>query len=147
MALLEFFNFLHFIGLAWGLGGATCAAIISSKAEKNKELTNLSMKVMPAISKFIFMGLILLIISGIALPFFIGWPLDKNMLIVKHVLVAWIVIIGIFLGSKSKKMVKFSPKQNEKPSWQFIKTKKQVKAFSIINLVLWYVVTFLSVFV
>lgn len=145
--LLEFFNFLHFVGLAWGLGGATCAAIISSKTEKNKELNILSMKVMPAISKFIFMGLILLIISGVALPFFMTWPLDKGMLIIKHVLVAWIVVIGFFLGSKSKKMIKFSPNQNEKPSWQFIKTKKQIKAFSIINLILWYLVTLLSVFV
>ncbi len=144
---LEIFNFMHFVGLAWGLGGATCAAIISSKSEKNKELGALSVKIMPAISKLIFIGLILLIISGIALPFYMTWPMNKNMLIIKHVLVVFIVLIGMFLGISSKKMAKFAPKPNEKPSWNFLKTKRQIKVFSIINLILWYVVTLLSVFV
>ena len=53
---------------------------------------------MPSISKLIFSGLILLIISGVALPFFIQWPLNKEMLIIKHVLVVWVVIIGIVIS-------------------------------------------------
>jgi len=35
---LELFNFLHFVGLAFGLGGATIATIISLKANKDKEI-------------------------------------------------------------------------------------------------------------
>ena len=38
MAWLEIFNFLHFVGLAFGLGGATIASIISAKADKDIEL-------------------------------------------------------------------------------------------------------------
>jgi len=144
---LEIFNFVHFIGLAFGLGGATIATIISKKADKDKDVAVASMKIMPSVSKLIFIGLIFLIISGIALPFFISWPLDKNMLAVKHVLVFWIVVIGIVIGKNVKKINKFAPKKNEKPSEEFFRAKKRIKAFSIINLILWYGVTLLSAFV
>jgi len=71
MVMLEIFNFLHFIGLAFGLGGATIANIISAKSAEDKEIASVTHKIMPPIIKLIWLGLILLIISGIALPFFI----------------------------------------------------------------------------
>lgn len=147
MVALELFNFLHFVGLAFGLGGATIAAVISSKAEKDKDVDKAFMKIMPSTVKLIWAGLILLIISGIALPFFVKWPLNKQLLIIKHVLVAWIVIIGVVIGFKSKKMTNLAPVLKEKPSALFLRAKKQVKALSIINLVLWYAVTLMSEFV
>lgn len=127
---LDLFNFLHFVGLAFGLGGATIMTIISIKAEKHKEVAIAMRHIGPAIVKLIWTGLLLLIISGIALPFFVGWPLNKNMLLIKHILVAFIVIIGVIIGVSSKKGAK-----------------KYMKFFSIINLILWYTVTLLSVFV
>ncbi len=147
MVWLEIFNFVHFLGLAFGLGGATLAAIISRKSERDSEIGKLSFKIMPSISKLIFFGLVLLIISGIALPFFIAWPLNKELLIVKHVLVAWIVVIGIILGRSSKKIFNLAPVGREKPSLRYLRTKKKIKLFSMINLVLWYVVTLISAFV
>lgn len=147
MVWLELFNFIHFVGLAFGLGGATVAAIISSKADKDKDISKSLMKIMPSISKLIFLGLILLIISGVALPFFIQWPLNKKMLAIKHVLVAWIVIIGILIVKSSKKAEKSAPKLNEKPSIEFLKANKRVKSFSKINLILWYLIAILSAFV
>ena len=144
---LEVLNFLHFIGLAFGLGGATVMAIISAKAEKHQEVAIAMKQIGPSIVKLIWMGLIFLIISGIALPFYITWPLDKNMLLIKHVLVIWIVVIGFFLGFSSRKMNRLAPKEKEKPSLRFLKVKSQMRAFSIINLILWYLVTLLSVFV
>src|SRR3989344_2254372 len=128
MAWLEIFNFLHFLGLAFGLGGATIAAIISSKAKVHREVRNAMSKLMPPISKLIGFGLFLLIVSGIALPFFITWPLNKNMLIIKHILVAWILVIGVWIGIRTKK-------------------NKDIKGLSIINLILWYAVTLMSAFV
>lgn len=149
MAALEIFNFLHFLGLAFGLGGATFATVISSKAAKDKDISKALMKIMPSIVKFIWIGMLLLIISGIALPFFVTWPLNTKMLIVKHVLVAWIVVIGIVIGTRMRKMKNLAPigRLKEKPSAQFIKTQKQVKFFSTMNLILWYLVALLSVFV
>ncbi len=127
MVWLEIFNFLHFIGLAFGLGGATIAAIISSKA-RDKDVGKALEKIMPPIVKLIWTGLILLIISGIALLFFVKWPLNKQLLIIKHILVTWIVIIGIIIGRRMKK-------------------KKNIKGLSMINLILWYAVTLMSEFV
>lgn len=140
--LLELFNFLHFLGLAFGLGGATIATIISMKAEKDKDIGKVVMKIMSPISKLIWFGLVLLIISGIAITYFISWPLNKQNLLIKHVLVAWIVIIGIFIGTRMRKMQKLGINDKD-----FLKIKKQMKVLSIINLILWYVVTLLSAFV
>jgi len=128
MALLEIFNFLHFIGLAFGLGGATIVAIVSAKAAKDKDVARVAGKIIPSIVKLIWAGIILLIISGIALPFFIKWPMNNQLLIIKHILVAWIVIIGIIIGTRIRK-------------------KKNIKGLSIINLILWYGVTLMSAFV
>ena len=147
MVMLEISNFLHFVGLALGLGGATIAVIISLKAEKDADVGRAMMKIMPAISKVIGIGLVLLIISGIGIIYFVQRPLDRQMLLVKHVLVAWIVITGIVIGRSSKKMLALVPKRLEKPSAEFLRAKKRVKAFGILNLILWYVVTGLSVFV
>lgn len=147
MVLLELFNLLHFIGLAWGVGGATVAAIISRKAEKNPEIGHAVMKILPAISKLIWAGLILLIISGIGVSAYVKWPLDMNMLIIKHVVVVLIVVIGVIIGFKIKKMAALAPKPKGEPSPQFLKTKKQVKNAGIINLILWYIVVVLAVLV
>jgi hypothetical protein len=128
MAWLEIFNFMHFLGLAFGLGGATIASIISSKAKKDSEVRKALWKIMPTISKLIGFGLFLLIISGIFISILIKWPLNKNLLIIKHVLVAWILIIGIIIGKRMKK-------------------KKEIGGLSKINLILWYAVTLMSAFV
>ena len=146
--LLELSSFLHFLGLAFGLGGATIAAIISRKAEKDAELGKQSMKLMLPISKLIWLGLILLIISGVGLAFMIKWPVNKNLLIIKHVLVFWIFVFGIVIGKKARKMEKLAPLNSKsKISQEFLKTKRQLKIFGMINLILWYLVTLLSVFV
>ena len=122
-------------------------AIIFSKAEKYQEVAVSLRRISPPIIKLIWFGLILLIISGIALPYYITWPLDKQMLLIKHTLVAWVVIIGFILGFTSRKINLLAPKPKEKPSFKFIKMKKLMKIFSMINLILWYIITFISSFV
>ena len=128
MVLLEIFNFIHFLGLAFGLGGATIAAIISVKAEKHKDVKKVIGKILPSVVKLIWVGIIFLIISGVALIFLVRWPLNKNLLIIKHILVAWIVIIGVIIGKRARK-------------------RKPIKGLSIINLILWYAITLMSAFV
>ena len=128
MVWLEIFNFLHFVGLAFGLGGATIAVMLSSKAEKDSEIKKSIGKIMASISKLIGFGLLLLIISGIFITLLIKWPLNKELLIIKHVLVVWIVIIGIIIGKRARK-------------------KEDVRMLSKINLILWYAVTLMSAFV
>ena len=145
--LLEIVNFVHFLGLAFGLGGATIATVISRKAEKDKDIARVSMKIIPSIVKFIWIGLILLVLSGIALSFLIPWELDRQLLIIKHILVFWIVVIGAITGFSFKKMSRLAPIGREKPKPQFLRIKKVVKILSMINLILWYAITIMSAFV
>jgi len=128
MAALEIWNFIHFIGLVLGVGGATIANIMLRKAAKDKDVAKAMPKIMPPIVKLIWLGLILLIISGIALPFYIHWPMNKSLLIIKHILVVWIIIIGVILAILSAK-------------------KRNLLPLSTINLILWYLVTLMSAFV
>lgn len=145
MAWLEIFNFLHFLGTAFGLGGATIAAIVSSKAAKDKELGKQVGKIMAPVVKIIWTGLVLLIISGIAITILVTWPINRQMLIIKHVLVAWMVIIGVFLGTRMNKIKKLSNEKNSQDKIALIQ--KQIGLLSKINLFLWYLVTLLSAFV
>jgi len=145
MAWLEIFNFLHFLGLSFGLGGATIAAILSSKAAKDVDVKKAMGKIMAPVVKLIWVGLVLLIISGIVITPLITWPLNKQMLIIKHVLVAWIVIIGVFLGTRMGKMKRLSGEKDSQK--KIVAIEKQVRLLSKINLFLWYLVTLLSAFV
>ena len=147
MVWLELFNLLHFIGLAWGVGGATAAAIISAKSEKNPEIAHAAMKIIPSISKLIWFGIILLIISGIGLSYSVKWPINTKLLLIKHILYALIIIIGIAIGIIIKRLHILAPKQKETPSIQFLRAKKKLKFLSLINLILWYTITVLSVFI
>lgn len=142
--ILEISNFIHFLGLAFGLGGATIAAVISRKAAKDKEVGKSFMKIMPSISKLIWIGLILLTISGILITIYVTWPINKELLIIKHILVVWIFIFGIVIGISMKKMKNLS---EAKDKLKIEKARKQMKIFSTINLILWYLVTLMSAFV
>lgn len=145
MVLLEAMWLLHFLGLVWGVGGATVAAILMAKADRNPEMAPLAMKVMPAISKLIWAAIILLIISGIALAQLVTFPFDATMLLVKHIVVAVLVLNGIILTfGIMPKMQKLAPKDG-KPSAEFLKAKKNAKVSSTLGLVLWYVILVLSV--
>lgn len=140
-------NFLHFLGLAFGVGGVTIAAIISRKADKDADLGKQFMKIIPGISKLIWFGLLLLIISGVGISFYVKVG-NSNLLIIKHVLVLWITIFGIVIGVKMKKMKNLAPLNSKgKISLEFLNARKQVKVFSTINLILWYLVVILSVFI
>ncbi len=144
MAWLEIFNFLHFLGLAFGLGGATLAGVISMKAEKDFELRKQLGKILSPVSKLIWIGLILLIISGIFISILVTWPINKQLLILKHILIFWILVFGIVIWRSSKKIQNLPAKNSEK---KILKARKTMKIFSVINIILWYLVTLISAFV
>lgn len=147
MAILELFNFLHLVGLAWGVGGATIAAIISRKAEKDQEVGRVIMKLMPSVSKIIWLGLVLLLVSGFGISAYIERPINTWLLAVKHTVVIAIVIIGAAIWLRFRKMQRLIPKPGEVPSAEFSGSKRQVKALSAANLVLWYLVVIFSTFI
>lgn len=145
MGLLEITQLLHNIGIAWGVGGATIALILMIKSEKNPEIAPQIMKVMPAISKLIWIAIIFLIVSGIALTKLISWPIDLTVLAVKHIVVVILVLNGINLSFRIlPKMERLVPK-DEKPSEDFLKVRKNAKIAGIIGIASWYLILVLSV--
>lgn len=132
MALLQIINLLHLMGISWGVGGATIAAIIMIKAGKDKKLAPLMKEVMPAISKLMWLALILLGISGIMLVPLVTWPVDSTILTIKHIAVVALVINAVFMTLNAKKK---PTKENQ----------KMAKASGMIGLALWYIIVVLSV--
>ncbi|UCF12960.1 MAG: hypothetical protein JSW06_01560 [Thermoplasmatales archaeon] len=139
---------LHYIGVAWGVGGVTINMIVSMKADKNPESAPHLMLVNKAIIKLIWIGLILLIISGIAYPYI--WPYGTleytTLLMAKHVLIAILILVGIVMTfAMVPKLMKNMPKKDEKPSAVFVNAKRNVKIGGIIGFILWYLIVILSV--
>jgi ABC-type nickel/cobalt efflux system permease component RcnA len=147
MVLLESVFLLHNLGIAWGVGGATISAILMARADKNPESGPHIMGLMSSISKLIWAGLILLIVSGIALVPLITWPMDMTMLLVKHIAVVLLVINGLFLGFRIIPRLQKAVPMDRKPSKEFLSLKKKARSAGTIGLVLWYLILVLSVLV
>src|SRR3989344_1475613 len=138
-------RFLHFIGLVFGVGGVTSMFIINKKIEKNPELQKLAPDIMKTLTIMIWIGIISLFVSGIGLQLALDELINKNMLIFKHILVVLIVVNGVYLSISAKKMMKLS-KTNEAKS-KITKLKNKLSFIGTLNLILWYLVLLISVFV
>ncbi len=77
MVALKTMQLLHDLGIAYGVAGVTINAILMIKSERDPESAPFIIKIMPTIFKLIWLGLVLLIISGLALSLtsLITWPL------------------------------------------------------------------------
>ncbi len=138
-------RFLHFVGLIFGVGGVTSLFIINKKIEKNPELQELAFNLMKTFTIMIWIGIISLAISGISLQLLLGEVINKNVLVFKHALVVLIIVNGIYLGISAKKIGKLS-KSNEAKS-KIIKLKSKMSVIGTLNLLLWYLILLISVFV
>lgn len=134
--LLDLMHLLHNLGIAWGVGGTTLHFILAWQAQKNPELRPLFLKVSPVISKFIIAAVILLIVSGIYLSRLVRWPIDRDLLLVKHITVGLLVLNGAYLN-----LIVFPKlKQN------FEHAKAQLKISGLLSLIFWYTTLVLAVF-
>ncbi len=148
--MFQFFQILHSLGIAWGLGGATIAYIGMRTGQKDPQFGQAWAKFMPTISKIIWVALISLMVSGVGLlvlhPPSVAY--SAAMWGIKHVVVYFIIAAGILitfvLGPKIKRL---APQDGAKPSPEFLKVRKIVQLLGLINLVCWYVVVALSVFI
>lgn len=119
--------------------------IINKKIEKNPELQKLAPDIMKTLTIMIWIGIISLFVSGIGLQLALDELINKNMLIFKHILVVLIVVNGVYLSISAKKMMKLS-KTNEAKS-KITKLKNKMSFIGTLNLILWYLVLLISVFV
>lgn len=132
--------------MALGLGGASANFIILMNARDKKEVMPIVMESsMKPLGKMIYAGLILVIIGGIGFSI-LGYQ-ETNLLFVKHFLVIILLIAGsLMMFYVLPRLSKFAPKQGERPSSEFISTQKMSMPLGIISLVLWYLITGISVF-
>ncbi len=141
-------HFFHLVFLAWGLGGATIAAILMAKAEKQPELMPSVMKLVEPVSKLIWIAIIGLILTG-SITAAIGAAkgyYDPAILLIKHVAVAAVVINGLNITFRLlPKLKKSAAGPGSKPSNEFLKVKSHLKKSSIASLILWYLIVGLSV--
>ena len=145
MVLLEAANLLHFIGIAWGVGGATVAAILMARSDKHPESAPHIMAAMPAISRLIWAGIALLIVSGIALAPLVSWPVNPIVLGAKHLVVLLLIASGLFMSFRTiPRVARLAPKDG-KPSDEFLKARKTARINGTISFILWYVIVILSV--
>ncbi|MFO7721480.1 MAG: hypothetical protein R6W85_13725 [Gillisia sp.] len=90
----EYHITIHLLGLVMGLGGTLIVDIMFSHFMRNYNITARESVVMHLISQMIIFGLILLVLSGLALllPYF--WVFAENPRFVMKMIVVFIVIIN-----------------------------------------------------
>jgi hypothetical protein len=137
------FIFIHIIGLALGLGGVTVNVALMVKARFDKELASIIPKVSRIIGPLIFLGLVLLTISGIGFVH-LGYPLTRT-LTVKLDLVVVLWVEGLLISYLGSKIGRLAPKLGEPPSPKFLSTRRKMQALAVVGVVLWYTTTALGV--
>lgn len=140
----EIFRLMHLFGLAFGVGAVTVNLILMMKSRSNKEFAPVFMKASKSIATLVFLGLILLTLSGIGFAA-LGYP-EKQLLLVKHVLIAVLWGNGLFVVfSLSPKLTKLAPKPGQPPTQEFLSIQRQVQVMGILGIILWYTITVMSV--
>ena len=111
-------SFVHLIGLAFGVGGATVKVTLLIKSHSNLEFVPTYLKVTTPITRIIILGQTLLTLSGI------GWILLGTtftpLFITKIILVLAIWVLGPFIDNTVEPSFKnLAPTSGEKPSLEF----------------------------
>jgi len=140
--LRTLFILIHTVGLAFGLGGVTINVVLTIKARFDKELASTIIKILKTIGPLIFLGLLLLTISGIGFMR-LGYPLTRT-LAVKHILVVALWVESPLIFYLTSKLAKLAPKQGEPPSHKFLSTKMKMQALVAVGVFLWYTTTALG---
>jgi putative copper export protein len=139
-----FLLMIHALGLAWGVGGATVNTILVMKADKNPEIAPVVMSLVPSVAKLIWVAIMLLIVSGLGLSLELADYFDSQVLLVKHVIIAVMVVIGlVMIVVFMPKMQQMAPKGGP-PSAEFLALKKKVQAMGMLNFFLWYAIFVMS---
>lgn len=148
--MFQFFQVLHSIGIAWGLGAATIGFLGMRKGQKDPQFGQAWTKFLPTITNLIWIALILLVVSGVGL--LVLHPATVNysaaMWGIKHVVVYFIIVAGIIITLViAPKLKRLAPQAGANPSPEFLKARTLMQRLGVINLICWYVVVVLSVFI
>lgn len=136
--LRALFIFVHVIGSALGVGGVTANVVLWTKARFDKELAPAILKIVELIGKLIFLGLILLTLSGIGF-LYLGFPLAR--LTVKLSLVAALWVESPLVHYLTSRVANLAPKPGQPQSPEFLSIKRKTQVVGTIGVILWYTTT------
>lgn len=96
MNILELITFLHVIGVALGFGGAMISDAMFFSSVKDKKFTVQELRFMKLGGKLVWVGIAVLITSGIGLVYLNPALLTSAKFLLKMIIVGVIIINGIF---------------------------------------------------
>jgi uncharacterized membrane protein len=132
---------LHLLGFALGVGGATMTDLFFFKFLRDFKISTWESKVLHEVSHLIWIGLIILIVSGIALYLPDMEALNASAKFIAKVLVVGVALVnGIFLNLFiSPKMIHISfGDEHVKYPGQLRKLRKIAFASGAVSIVSWY---------
>jgi len=139
LALLPLF--LHNLGFVFGTGGAVIVNAFNILLEKNENIKPFKMAIMSIPFKFVWIGLILMLIihTGELIT-------EQTILHVFKALIVYVILIGVsyLQFSVIPKVKTLMPKPGETPSDEFISAKNKTKIIPPILLVFWFLDFILS---
>lgn len=91
----EFITYIHLIGFALGFGGAMMSDAMFFSTIKDKVITNTEYRFMKLGSRLVWIGLLLLLLSGIVLVLLKPELLSSSKFLIKMLIVTVITINGI----------------------------------------------------
>lgn len=143
---------IHLLGFVLGYGGVLFTALMSARSIKDVSLFKAAAKITPIFSIFIWVGVILLALSGSALEGFWykhGIDLEKDFVLeIKKAIVLLIVIHGIYVNLYlSRKMKSFAEMENPFTAPGFNKFKILGIISTSTSLILWTSAVILGVWV
>lgn len=135
---------LHLIALGWGLGGSTVSAILMKRTEKDPSLIQQVARFHETLSKVVWGGIILLIISGILLAISPEASFTPYALGLKHLLVVVVVFDGLYFTFRGMpQMRRLAPKIGP-PGKEYRKAYSHMKKVGILSMLSWYAIVVIS---
>lgn len=139
----EILKLLHFTGFAFGLGGSTLAFLLSKKAGKEKNLAGIFPTLLPIISKYVWSGLFLLIISGLGMVLLEDVPQNLLFFVMKMIIVSIILLGGLVIANLNSKLTGITNKKKV----EVLKIKSRIRKLQTITLICWYLALIFSVII
>ncbi|MFW9965391.1 MAG: hypothetical protein ACFFCX_17595 [Candidatus Sifarchaeia archaeon] len=144
MDLWQIITLVHIIGIALGVGGASIKLVLFMKSYYNKNFTPAYTVVAEPISQLIFLGMILLTVSGIGYAL-VGYP-EGSSLLVKHVLVVLLWVVGPLISKVyGPRFITLAPKPSESPTSEFLQVRKQLLVLEVLGTVCFYAVSIIGI--
>lgn len=128
---------VHLVGLAIGLGAATVKVALLLRTRSSPQAIAAYLAVVPLITRLIIAGLILLLLSGIGWAIY-GMPWTP-LLIVKHVMVAAILVLGPVIDNVVEpRFARLAPKPGERGSAEFERIRGRYVALEVLATLLFW---------